>query len=37
MPTPRRLPLMTMGWQTWSIVAVVVALVLAAVVFLMFG
>jgi hypothetical protein len=37
MPTPRRLPLMTMGWQTWSIVAVVLAFVLAVVAFLMFG
>ena len=37
MLTPRRMPLMTMGWQTWSIVAVVLAFVLAVVAFLMFG
>jgi hypothetical protein len=37
MPTTNRSPLITLGWQTWSILAVVLALVLAAVAYLMVG
>jgi hypothetical protein len=35
MSTTNRSPLITLGWQTWSILAVVFALVLAAVAYLM--
>jgi hypothetical protein len=35
MPTTNRSPLITMGWQTWSILAVVLAFVLAAAAYLM--
>jgi hypothetical protein len=34
MPTTNRSPLMSLGWQTWSIVAVVLMFVLGAAVFL---
>jgi hypothetical protein len=37
MPTTRRLPLVTLGWQTWSILAVVLAFVLLVVAYLMLG
>lgn len=37
MATPRRLPLITLGWQTWSIVVVVLAFLLAAGAYLMLG
>jgi hypothetical protein len=37
MPTPSRLPLITLGWQTWSILAVVLACVLLMVAYLMLG
>jgi hypothetical protein len=37
MAATSRLPLVTLGWQTWSIVAVVLAFVLGAVAFLMLG
>jgi hypothetical protein len=37
MPTTRRLPLATLGWQTWSVLAVVLALVLLVVAYLMLG
>jgi hypothetical protein len=30
MATPKRAPLLTLSWQTWSIVAAVLALVLLA-------
>jgi hypothetical protein len=30
MPATNRSPLITLGWQTWSILAIVFALVLAA-------
>jgi hypothetical protein len=35
MPTTNRSPLITLGWQTWSILVVVLALLLAAVAYLM--
>jgi hypothetical protein len=35
MPTTNRSPLITLEWQTWSVLAVVLALVLAAVGYLM--
>jgi hypothetical protein len=34
MPTTNRSPLITLGWQTWSILAIVFALVLAAAAYL---
>ena len=37
MATPRRLPLVTLGWQTWSVLAVVLAFLLAAGAYLMLG
>jgi hypothetical protein len=37
MSTAKRLPLITLGWQAWGILAVVLAFLLAAVAFLMFG
>jgi hypothetical protein len=37
MPTTKQLPLITLGWQTWSILAVVLALLLAAAAYLMLG
>ncbi len=30
MATPTRAPLLTLGWQTWSVVAAVLALMLLA-------
>jgi hypothetical protein len=35
MPATNRLPLITLGWQTWTIVAIVFALVLAAAYFML--
>ncbi len=32
-----RSPLITLGWQTWSIVAIVFALVIAAAAYLLLG
>ncbi len=37
MARTRRLPLVTLGWQTWSVVAVVLACVLLVVAYLMLG
>lgn len=37
MTAASRLPLIVLGWQTWSVVAVVVALILAAAAYVMFG
>jgi hypothetical protein len=37
MPTAKRMPLITLGWQTWSILAVVLACVLLVVAYLMLG
>ena len=37
MPKTNRSPLITLGWQTWSILAVVLAFVLAAAGYLMLG
>ena len=37
MPATKRMPLVTLGWQTWSIVAVVLAFVLSAVAYLLLG
>jgi hypothetical protein len=37
MATTRRLPLVTLGWQTWSVLAVVLAFVLLVVAYLMLG
>jgi hypothetical protein len=37
MPTTSRPPLITLGWQTWSILAVILGLVLTAVAYLMLG
>jgi len=37
MPVTKRLPLITLGWQTWSILAVALTLMLAAAAFVMFG
>ncbi len=37
MTTSSRLPLMTLGWQAWSILAVVLAFLLAAAAYLMLG
>ena len=37
MPATNRSPLITLGWQTWSIVAVVLVFVLLVVAYLMLG
>ncbi len=37
MSTASRSPLITLGWQTWSIVVVVLVLALGAAAFLMLG
>ncbi len=37
MPATSRPPLITLGWQTWSILAIVFALVLAAAAYMLFG
>jgi hypothetical protein len=37
MATSHRMPLMTLGWQTWSIVAVVLTLVLLAAAYILIG
>ena len=37
MATTRRLPLVTLGWQTWSILAVVLVFVLLVVAYLILG
>jgi hypothetical protein len=37
MAATRRLPLITLGWQTWSIVVVVLAFLLAAGAYLLLG
>ena len=37
MPTASRSPLITLGWQTWSILAIVVVLVLSAAALLLLG
>jgi hypothetical protein len=37
MATTRRMPLVTLGWQAWSILAIVLAFVLGAVAYLMLG
>ena len=37
MATTRRLPLITLGWQVWSVLAVVLAFVLGAAAFLLLG
>jgi hypothetical protein len=37
MATTRRLPLITLGWQTWSVLAVVLACVFLVVAYLMLG
>jgi hypothetical protein len=37
MPVTNRLPLITLGWQTWSIVAAVLTLLLAAAAYLLLG
>jgi hypothetical protein len=37
MPTTNRSPLIILGWQTWSILAIVIALVLAAAAYLLLG
>jgi hypothetical protein len=34
MPVTNRSPLITLGWQTWSLLAIVFALVLAAAAYL---
>ncbi len=37
MPTTNRSQLITLSWQTWSILAVVLVLMLASAAFLLFG
>jgi len=37
MPAPKRMPLMNLGWQSWSILVVVLALLLIAAVYVMLG
>jgi len=37
MAAHRRLPLATLGWQTWSFVVVVLVIALAAAAFVLFG
>ena len=37
MPATRRMPLITLGWQTWSMLAIVLVLVLAAAAYLLLG
>jgi Sec-independent protein translocase protein TatA len=37
MAAPNRLPLMTLGWQTWAILAVVLLLLIGAAATLMLG
>lgn len=37
MVTPNRFPPVTLGWQTWSILVVVFALVIATAAFLLAG
>jgi hypothetical protein len=37
MPTSSRSPLITLGWQTWSVVAIVLVLALTAAAYLLLG
>ena len=37
MANTRRLPLVTLGWQSWSIVVIVLVIALTAAVYLMWG
>ena len=37
MARPTRMPLFTLGWQTWSFVVIVLAISLAAAAFVMLG
>ena len=37
MATTRRLPLVTLGWQSWALVVIVLVIMLPAGVFLLFG
>lgn len=37
MATTTRMPVVTLGWQTWSIVAVVLVLLVAAAVYVVLG
>ncbi len=37
MPATKRPPLVILGWQSWSILAVVLVLVIAAAVWIMLG
>jgi hypothetical protein len=37
MATTRKMPLITLGWQTWSILVVVLAFLLAAGAYLLVG
>lgn len=37
MANTRRLPLVTLGWQSWSLVVVVLVIVLTAAAYLMLG
>jgi len=37
MASTKRLPLVTLGWQSWSIVVIVVVIMLTAAAFLLLG
>jgi hypothetical protein len=37
MPATNRLPLITLGWQTWSILVFALTLLLAAAAYVIFG
>ena len=37
MATTKRMPLINLGWQNWSFLAIVLAMVLGAAVWVMFG
>jgi hypothetical protein len=37
MTTPRRMPLVTLGWQSWSVIAVVLTIALLTMLFVSVG
>lgn len=37
MATTKRLPIVTLGWQSWSLVVIVLVIVLTAAAYLMLG
>ena len=37
MATPRRMPLVTLGWQSWSVIVVVLTMALLTMLFVLVG